>query len=292
MGGMPMALGKFFWNNAGNNSDEIRSVTGDSVGAYPNIKKLDSLAIYYSWPSSVNGAGGNILQAAKHFSVYDLAVFGESLVEPGHMDHDNTRKIFSLLKGIDGIPKTTVFGYVNLGNRGDQPDRNKLFEKAKSWSEMGADGIFYDCASPDYGVDIFEQLRPSAEAARKYGMKCFYNADKLSWIIDSGVLIHGDSILIEPVVFNDGKPWRLKYTDLTVKEITKGNPELKLYGVAKHESIAYVDEKKMDLWKKQYQNAKEWSERVGLAGLCFTDSSYSVGIMETILMQFGERIFK
>ena len=56
----------------------------------------DKLAIYYGWPSAVNGAGGDINVAAAVFDDYDQVVFGAGLEDPSHGDHANLVAMLAL----------------------------------------------------------------------------------------------------------------------------------------------------------------------------------------------------
>ncbi len=87
------------------------------------------LAVYYGYPSLVNGAYGNLNAAATVFSNYDIVVFGNSLQFPqsysdhpeqnhyagcdqnSHYDHNNTVGIITRLNNVG----TKVYGYISIG---------------------------------------------------------------------------------------------------------------------------------------------------------------------------------
>jgi hypothetical protein len=258
-----------------------------------SIARLESLAIYYSWPSMVNGAGGDITQAIAEFSRFDILIIGGTLESAEHPDHFKSQSIIEGLKprgtipGDSSIPMphgTTVFGYVDLGYFVANPNSVELKARAASWKSMGVDGIFYDCASEGMGVRV-PLLKYSAEAARQQGLELFYNSDDLEWVL-LNVLQPTDSVLIEPVVYSNGKAWRLKHADAYLSRIIKDHSRVKFYGVGRFEQDANPAEGTLKRWTQQYQDVKEWATKVGLAGVCFTDNNYSVGLVETRLRSF------
>lgn len=103
------------------------------------IKKA-KLAIYYGWPSGVNGAF-SVAGAIAVFKAYELLVLGSGLEEPSHGDHVNTVQI------IAGLPKVQVFGYV-----ASTSDLALLKEKIDKWVTMGVSGIFCDVFGYDFGL--------------------------------------------------------------------------------------------------------------------------------------------
>jgi hypothetical protein len=137
------------------------------------------LAVYYGFPSSVNGAAGNIDNAAAVFSQYDVVIFGDSLQFPrytgapgqkpdygcdqdSHLDHDNTVGIISRLN----TAGTAVYGYVSIGGEntawkcdtnGDgtvEPAPHTMAEiqaRVDAWAAMGVKGIFLDEAEYGFG---------------------------------------------------------------------------------------------------------------------------------------------
>src|SRR5262245_56256050 len=69
------------------------------------------LAIYYGYPSLVNGAGGNLNAATAHFSAFDIVVLGDGLEHLVHPDHANTTQIIADLTA----GGTEVYGYIDMG---------------------------------------------------------------------------------------------------------------------------------------------------------------------------------
>lgn len=106
------------------------------------------LAIYYSYPSLVNGSNGNLSAAVAVFSQYDLLVFGDGLQDPSHPDNANTISIINDA----AMANTAVFGYINATLSLDQ-----IQNKIDQWAIMGVKGIFCDQFGYDFGLDREKQ---------------------------------------------------------------------------------------------------------------------------------------
>lgn len=141
------------------------------------------LAIYYGYPSLVNGSGGDIKAAAAIFADYDVVVFGDGLEfndvnptrhppGPGPTEHQNTRRIIDLLR--QSTPRTAVYGYVDLGNS-QSLSMTELERRVALWSEMGVGGIFLDEAGFDFGVTRARQ-NAIVQYIHRLGLSAFLNA--------------------------------------------------------------------------------------------------------------------
>ncbi len=163
------------------------------------------LAVYFGYPSAVNGAGGDINAAADVFDDYDVVILGAWLHLPqydpqdpnrnnavwdngctqnAHEDHDNTTAIINLVP-----PTTAIFGYVSLGGENTvrtcpPNDPNKVpvplsmteIETAvDQWEAMGVDGIFLDEAGYDFGTDR-ERQNQAIDYVHSKGLRVFINA--------------------------------------------------------------------------------------------------------------------
>src|SRR5256885_1681427 len=106
------------------------------------------LAIYYGWPSAVNGSGGDVATAVVTFKVYNLVVFGQGLENETHPDHVNT---ISIIDHPD-MANTNVFGYVN-----STLDLDDIQTKIDAWALMGVKGIFMDQFGYDFNVSRDKQ---------------------------------------------------------------------------------------------------------------------------------------
>ena len=109
-----------------------------------------SLLVYYGYPSLINGAEGNLSQAASTFGSYAYVVLGGGLESPSHPDNSNT---VTILKN-PALAHTMVFGYIDLGVS-TQSNLTIAQIAAQSetdiiqWKTTGAKGIFLD----DFGYD-------------------------------------------------------------------------------------------------------------------------------------------
>ena len=139
------------------------------------------LAIYYGYPSLVNGVGFDTASAAAVFGAYDTVVFSGGLEEPGHRDHNRTAEIIGRLH--TGYT-TRVFGYIDApawSNRwsatGDAAA--DWVAHADMWRAMGVDGVFVDRFGYDWGVTRPMQ-NAMLDAIHERGLRAFVN----SWYID------------------------------------------------------------------------------------------------------------
>ncbi len=118
------------------------------------------LAIYYGYPSLVNGADGDVAKAAATFSHYDVLVLGDGLEfddvqparhpsGPGTEEHTKARQLIALLKR--AFAPIQVFGYLDLGNSQHLAPA-ELKHRIDLWEKTGVSGIFLDEAGFDYGV--------------------------------------------------------------------------------------------------------------------------------------------
>jgi len=131
------------------------------------------LAIYYGWPSVVNGAFGDINTAIDSFKDYKLLVFGQGLENSNHGDHGNTIAIISHIDMVN----TFVFGYIDSTLPTDE-----ILEKIQLWSAMGVKGIFLDRFGYDFGVtrdkqrQIIWSVHHSCSGTTHTNLKAFVNA--------------------------------------------------------------------------------------------------------------------
>lgn len=141
------------------------------------------LAIYYGYPSLVNGAAGDIDRAVTAFTEYDVIVLGDGLefsdvnlrrtpAGPGVDEHRRTRSIIQKLR--ERSPSVRVYGYIDLGNSQSLPDA-EIRHRAEGWLRLGATGIFLDEAGFDYGVTRDRQ-NMAIDLIHRLGMSAFVNA--------------------------------------------------------------------------------------------------------------------
>lgn len=137
------------------------------------------LAVYYGYPSAVNGANGNLDRAAAAFGDYDVIVFGDGLeltaTTPGggpHPDRAFTLRLIDRLHRTARQPK--LYGYIDLGNS-QRLSSAEIVRRIGLWAAMGVDGIFFDEAGFDYGVRR-ERQNDAVLATHSHGLSAFLNA--------------------------------------------------------------------------------------------------------------------
>ena len=141
------------------------------------------LAIYYGYPSLVNGASGDIDRAVATFAAYDVVVFGDGLefadVNPrrqphgaGAAEHNKTRAIIHALVNRDN--PIEVYGYIDLG-RTQQLTVEEIANRTRLWKSMGATGVFLDEAGYDFGVTRARQ-NAVIDTIHSLGLRAFVNA--------------------------------------------------------------------------------------------------------------------
>lgn len=142
-----------------------------------------ALAIYYGYPSLVNGADGDVELAAAVFAAYGVVVFGDGLqfgdVDPkrqpagaGPHEHRRTRAIIERLRAT--APAMEIYGYIDLGNS-QRLSMGELQQRSRLWAEMGVTGIFLDEAGYEFGVTRARQ-NVMVDFIHSLGLTAFLNA--------------------------------------------------------------------------------------------------------------------
>jgi hypothetical protein len=137
------------------------------------------LAIYYGYPSLVEGAAGDLSRAVRTFADYDVVVFGDGL-ELGQaspdaglrMEHQRLMQIVARLHASARTPK--LYGYVDLG-RSQQLTDGEVARRIEEWSRLGVDGIFFDEAGADFGVTPARRTA-AVRATHGHRLSAFMNA--------------------------------------------------------------------------------------------------------------------
>lgn len=142
------------------------------------ISEPQKLAIYYGWPSAVNGAGGVVNTAVQTYKDYDMVIFGAGLEDPSHGDHVNTTAI---INHID-MANTKIFGYIDA-----VLPINDVQGKIDQWHAMGVYGIFFDQFGFDFGVDRVKQRELLWCVHEKDNLKVFVNAWNIDDVFDNTV---------------------------------------------------------------------------------------------------------
>src|SRR5579885_2427166 len=155
-----------------------------------NVPK--KLAIYYGYPSAINNANGNISQAVATFNQYDMVVFGATLEQNSHPDHNNTIAIIN----DPSMANTICFGYINSTDSLDI-----IQGQIDAWQSMGVKGIFCDQFGYDFGVTREKQRELVWCIQNKsFGLKAFVNA----FNVDDAF-----SAAVDPTFNPNGLPTRL-----------------------------------------------------------------------------------
>ena len=142
-----------------------------------------AVAIYYGYPSLVNGASGDIDRAAATFADYDVIVLGDGLQfpdvdprrrppGPGADEHRRTRAIIARLRAQS--PSSEVYGYIDLGSS-QKLAIGEIERRARLWSAMGVNGVFLDEAGFDFGVTR-ERQNAVIDLIHSLGLNALVNA--------------------------------------------------------------------------------------------------------------------
>ena len=153
------------------------------------------LAIYYGYPSLVNGASGNVERAVAAFADYDVIVLGDGLefadvnprrvpAGPGPDEHRRTRAIIERLRARS--PATRVYGYIDLGNSQQLPIA-EIQRRSTLWAAIGATGIFLDEAGYDFGVTR-ERQNSVIDFVHSLGLGVFVNAFNADDVFGAGAV--------------------------------------------------------------------------------------------------------
>ncbi|HEX4488590.1 MAG TPA: hypothetical protein VH088_20090 [Terriglobales bacterium] len=140
------------------------------------------LAIYYGYPSLVNGANGDVEKATEVFSRYDVVVFGDGLEFSDHQasriaqgdptEHAKVTQIIAKMKQRNAAVR--IYGYVPLGEYQHLSD-TEIQQRIGLWKQMGVAGIFLDEGSYDFGnVDRARQNK-AVNYVHQQGLSAFMN---------------------------------------------------------------------------------------------------------------------
>ena len=175
------------------------------AAAAPPPKRL---AIYYGYPSLVDGAAGDLLRAADTFARYDVVVFGDGL-ELGHAspdpglraEHQRLTRLVPLLHATRR-PAPQLYGYIDLGRSQGRADR-EIVRRIDAWHHLGVDGIFFDEAGNDFGVTPARRAA-AVRAAHDCALSAFMNAFNPDDLFESPGLGANDALLIESFAVREG----------------------------------------------------------------------------------------
>lgn len=154
------------------------------------------LAIFYAWPSTINGAP-DIPTAVSHYQNYDMVVFGAGIEDPSHPDHTNTQTIIN----DPGMTSVAVYGYIDA-----TIGYGSIFLAVDRWISMGVAGIFFDQFGYDFNVSRDRQ-NCLVEYVRFKGKHSFVNAWDPDDVFSSAVDANNNPQGIAASI--DGNDWYL-----------------------------------------------------------------------------------
>jgi len=160
------------------------------MSTVPAATAAARLAIYYGYPSLVNGANGDVEKAASVFSAYDVVILGDGLEFPDKQsgryppgDPEEHQKALRIMEAVrDRRSGTRFYGYVCLGEipsrKGEEISLTprELEERARLWKRMGVAGIFLDEAGYDFAVVTRQRQNMAVRIIHELGLSAFMNA--------------------------------------------------------------------------------------------------------------------
>jgi len=102
------------------------------------------LAIYFAYPSLVNGSAGNITSAVNVFKAYDQVVFGKTLEKKSHPDYNKTVSIIAQLNPLN----VSVYGEIDC-----TLSFSSIKQSINQWQGMEVKGIYCNKIGYDYNVN-------------------------------------------------------------------------------------------------------------------------------------------
>jgi len=161
-----------------------------TMSTVPAATAAARLAIYYGYPSLVNGANGDVEKAASAFSAYDVVILGDGLEFPDKQsgryppgDPEEHQKALRIMEAVrDRRSGTRFYGYVCLGEIPSRKGQEisltsrELEERARLWKHMGVAGIFLDEAGYDFAVVTRQRQNMAVRIIHELGLSAFMNA--------------------------------------------------------------------------------------------------------------------
>jgi hypothetical protein len=184
------------------------------------------LAVFYGYPTLINGSAGDVARAATEFGRYDVVVLGDGLQMPradassaDAQEHRRSRALIERLRLESKRPE--ILGYIALGDT-QRLGIDDVVDRIEAWRQMGVDGIFLDEAGYDFGVTR-ERQNAAVRAAHARGMWACLNAFRPADVFDDAVVpVHPrgggnpagvapaltarDAILLESFAVANGRP--------------------------------------------------------------------------------------
>ena len=156
-------------------------------------------AIFYGWPSLVNGSRGDIGRAAEQFACFEAAILGDAI--PTADGDPRGRAVAEQVSGA-----CHLHGYLSLGCGIGQPDwsARDIRSRLRLWGRWGVEGVLLDCAGRDFGVSP-ARLTDAVAAAHDRGLRVVVNAwDPFDVLGSRAELGAADALLAENDVLRHG----------------------------------------------------------------------------------------
>lgn len=173
----------------------------DGLSTREHALSLRPFAVYYGWPSFVNGADGDVEKAVTAFNGYDPVVFGDDTATQA-----GDPLAAPIMTGI-AARGAAPYGYISIGVSHGEPNHSpgELRTRLESWCRLGAQGALLDCAGRDYGVSR-ARFNSVAQYAHSLGLWVLANAwDPDDILAGSSTLGPGDGYMGENDVLSDGE---------------------------------------------------------------------------------------
>jgi hypothetical protein len=214
-----------------------RTAAGQAIPIQP--PSVQPFAIYYGWPSYVNGAKEKLERAVAAFDGYRIVVFGDDTATP-----EGDALAAPIMAGVaarGGVP----YGYITVGVGDGEPNHSleELRQRLDSWRRLGAGGVLVDCAGADYGVSR-ARFDAVVRYAHSIGLRVLANAWEPDDVLArSRTMGPGDGYLGENDVLSDGRflspaTYRPKLAKMAAH---KANLGISLYETATTYDLEHAD---------------------------------------------------
>jgi len=230
------------------------------------------LAIYYGYPSLVEGAAGDLSRAADTFERYDVIVFGDGLElggfssDPGlRAEHQRLARLVPLMHATPHPPK--VYGYIDLG-RSQQLAEREIVRRIDAWHHVGVDGIFFDEAGADFGVTAARRSA-AVRAVHECALSAFMNAFNPDDLFESPGLGENDALLLESFAVRQGV---VESRDAVAGRVASAmkwrrHTGIKVYGVTTSAPGSFD--------RAAFEHARQLATELGLDGFGWGEPNYS-----------------
>ena len=216
------------------------------------------LAIYYGYPSLVEGAAGDLLRAADTFARYDVIVFGDGLElggassDPGlRAEHQRLKRLVPLLRVAPGAPR--LYGYIDLGRSQQLADR-EIVRRIDAWHHFGVTAA---------------RRAAAVRAVHDGALSAFMNAFNPDDLFESPGLGANDALLVESFAVREGviQPRDAVVTRVAAAVKWRRQTGVKIYGVTTAARGSFD--------RAAFDYARQLAAESGLDGFGWGEPSYS-----------------